>query len=345
MLTDTQKNLEILSRPTPGPPPNLSTVLKDHASAVKTKSWGPKEANAELSRWYAKYPNHLLPAHLKVPRDFDEKTGNHVRSTIGTGLIVLLAWSALLMPAGNFGLRTSGFPVGDIDCPNPRVADAVEAAIAAEVKQPLSVRFRSNSPKRSILFALKPGALVFRKKRIEAVDERGDPQVVEVLADGQQSIVIGLHPSGVVHEYRGPHPADIGPEGLPQIDGAGAQRLLAAIREAMVRAGCTIRNESAAAQVEIGRRRKKIGDPSLMAPSLRTPRGGSQLFRNTPENLPSHNDFVAFAAAKAACGGDEDFYANMFGAVGARIPQVLLTNTYATGGIASRMLSTAGTLF
>jgi hypothetical protein len=162
MITDSQnKLLDILSRPTPGPPPNLRALLKDHASAVKTKSWGPKEANAELSRWYAKYPNHLLPAHRKVPRDFDAKTGEPRPLNNWNRPHSLASLKRAADAGGNFGIRTVENPVGDIDCSNRRVADAVQAAFAAEIKQPLSVRFRCNSAKRSILFTLKPGARPF----------------------------------------------------------------------------------------------------------------------------------------------------------------------------------------
>jgi hypothetical protein len=270
MLTDSQnKLLDILSWPMPGPPPNVRALLKHNAaSAAKTKSWGPIEANAELSRWYAKYPNHLLPAHLKVPKDFDEKTGEPRPLKNWNRPHNLACLQRAANAAGNFGLRTSQFPVGDIDCSNPRVADAVEAAIAAEVKQPLSIRFRSNSPKRSILFTLRPGASPFRKKWVEAVDENGEKQLVEFLADGQQSIIAGVHPTGVLIQWAGPHPAEVGPEGLPTIDAAGAERLLAVVKEAMERAGCTSVKQSTAAKADPGKQRKKIGDPSFLAPSL-----------------------------------------------------------------------------
>jgi hypothetical protein len=86
---------------------------------------------------------------------------------------------------------------------------AVQAAIAAEVKQPLSIRFRSNSPKRSILFTLKPAASPFRKKWVKAVDENGEKQLVKFLADGQQSIIAGVHPTGALLQWTGPHPAEV----------------------------------------------------------------------------------------------------------------------------------------
>jgi putative DNA primase/helicase len=144
--------------------------------------------------------------------------------------------------SANLGLRTGDFPPVDIDCPNPLVADAVEKAIADELGvlvSALTVRWRHDSAKRTLLFALKPGAERFTKTVVRGLDADGEEQKVEFLAEGQQTIVAGRHPDGALFQIRGPHPADVGPDGMIQVDKAIVRRLREVAAEAMTRAGCT----------------------------------------------------------------------------------------------------------
>jgi hypothetical protein len=88
----------------------------------------------------------------------------------------------------------------DIDIPDAAVAAQVRAAIGAVVG-PLPARCRSNSGKCLLAFRM-VGAFT---KRIM----RTSHGPIEFLANGQQFIAVGTHPSGVRYEWEGGLPTDI----------------------------------------------------------------------------------------------------------------------------------------
>jgi hypothetical protein len=213
--------------------------------SLSKDEWTPAQASAEFGRWHQheRFQPAMLGTNGKVPSDFDE-TGQPCGLRKWNRAHGLTYLKRAANAGANLGIRTSDFPVTDIDCPNRRVADAVEATIAAELGvsvSDLSVRWRGDSSKRAVMFALKPGAEKFRKMSVVAVDASSDKQRLEILADGQQSVWAGVHPdTGAKLQIRGPHPADVGPEKMVEIDAEIAQRLLKAAADAMVHEGCKL---------------------------------------------------------------------------------------------------------
>jgi hypothetical protein len=86
------------------------------------------------------------------------------------------------------------------------------------------------------MFALKPGVEPFGKIIVEAMDENGRKQKFELLANGQQLVIAGMHPDGVLYEWRGPHLTETD---LPEVDLADAEQITHLALEAMARAGCS----------------------------------------------------------------------------------------------------------
>jgi hypothetical protein len=258
---------------------NAAPVL---ALAAGKAAWPPTIAGNEFRRWFEKgerFRNAMLGALGKRPA--------HVGNT---GKLELMPeWNkphseeylhGVANKSANLGLRTGDFPPADIDCPNPLVADAVEKALADELGvliSALTVRWRHDSAKRTLLFALRPGAERFTKTVVRGLDANGEEQKVEFLAEGQQTIVAGKHTEGALFQIRGPHPADVGPDSMIQVDEALVSRLRVAAAEAMVRAGCTL-GKATGGRAETGGR-ASTGRAKAKAEAPNTPRDQISRFR------------------------------------------------------------------
>jgi hypothetical protein len=195
------------------------------------QKWTPDIAEAEFKRLYRagevfrksmlgtkgkkpakRAPNGGLCLKDEWNRPHDQK---YLQSVAGAG--------------ANLGIRTKYLPIFDVDCPNQKISDAVLAAIATELGVPtsaLSVRCRGDSAKVAVLRALAEGAEPFAKMSVAATSPDGETQKLEILGDGQQGVIAGVHPDGARLEIRGPHPADIGPEKMIKVDRAIARRIL-----------------------------------------------------------------------------------------------------------------------
>lgn len=94
----------------------------------------------------------------------------------------------------------------DLDCPDPDLSTQIAAAFLAALGLPglgvLPVRNRAGTGKQLLAFEL---VGQFAKRSFKLRDGAG---IVEFLADGQQFIAIGTHPSGTRYEWEGGLPAD-----------------------------------------------------------------------------------------------------------------------------------------
>lgn len=128
----------------------------------------------------------------------------------------IAAWTARSATHGDIGswLRESRYGIClqtrcvraiDIDVTDPALADRIHHRVVETLGVDPPVRKRSNSSKRLLLIEA-PGEL---RKQAFRVSE-GDPlQRVELLANGQQCVVVGMHPSGVPYEWEGGYPTEI----------------------------------------------------------------------------------------------------------------------------------------
>lgn len=114
-------------------------------------------------------------------------------------------------------LQTRRVRAIDIDVADPTAADEIEDFVTAELGMVLPCRTRSNSGKR-LLIVIVPGEI---GKRVIPVAGG----MVELLGNGQQCVVAGLHPSGVPYAWRGGLPAEV-----PEISLERYEALIAALQ-------------------------------------------------------------------------------------------------------------------
>jgi hypothetical protein len=134
----------------------------------------------------------------------------------------------------NVGLRTRFFPVVDIDVDDPLIAALCEGIVLSSLGA-APVRSRKNSPRRALLYGL-AGSAPFGKKALDFALPDGSTGKIEFLANGQQVVVSGTHPSGAELEWSSPPRADA----LTMISEESRDRVLDRLREELEGAGCTI---------------------------------------------------------------------------------------------------------
>lgn len=97
----------------------------------------------------------------------------------------------------NLGMLGKYFPAIDIDCDDPGVARRVES-VAVHLFGPMPARY-GRKPR---LLLVGRTERPFNKRSL-TFSYRGATQKVEVLADGQQYLVAGRHPTGVLYSWKG----------------------------------------------------------------------------------------------------------------------------------------------
>ena len=135
-------------------------------------------------------------------------------------------WAKLYPRATNTGALTRLMPTLDIDILNPDAAAAVETLVRERFEDAgyILVRF-GNRPKRAIPFrTIKP----FKKITAKVIAPDGaTDQKLELLADGQQVVIGGIHPDiNKPYAWFGGELGEIKLEELPYIDEASAKALV-----------------------------------------------------------------------------------------------------------------------
>lgn len=135
------------------------------------------------------------------------------------------------------GFQARRLPAIDIDWENPEYAQIVED-LAFEMLGVTPVRIRPNSPKRLLIYRLSQesgdSARPVVKRRLVWRTMFGEQGAVELLGEGQQYLVEGLHPSGVHYEWlMGISPLVKGYDGLPEVTADQLEAFMAKLDEAM----------------------------------------------------------------------------------------------------------------
>jgi hypothetical protein len=131
-------------------------------------------------------------------------------------------WEKLIPQAVSTGFLTRATPTIDIDILNPEAAEAIEVLAKERFEERGHVLVRiGQAPKRAI--PLRTDA-PFRKIVGNVVAPDGSEQKIELLGDGQQVVVFGLHPAtGKPYSWHGGEPGAVRWEDLPYVTAAEAQ--------------------------------------------------------------------------------------------------------------------------
>lgn len=142
-------------------------------------------------------------------------------------------WRRTSPACTNTGVLTRRSPAFDIDILDPEAAQAVEDLVRQRFGDGrIMLRF-GRAPKRAILFKTDEP---FEKIEVKLIAPDGSTgQKLEVLADGQQLVVDGIHPdTGQPYDWRGGVPGDVKRGDLPAIDERTARALVEAAAALLV---------------------------------------------------------------------------------------------------------------
>jgi hypothetical protein len=144
-------------------------------------------------------------------------------------------WEKLFPAALNTGALTAHMPALDVDITNPMAAEAIEALARERYEERGYICTRiGKAPKRAILFRTDAP---FAKIIANLVGPNGGTdQKLEMLANGQQIVISGIHPdTHKPYAWHGGTPGQIRREDLPYITADEARALIDDAAELLVR--------------------------------------------------------------------------------------------------------------
>lgn len=195
----------------------------------------------------------------------------------------------------NVGVRTDYFPCVDIDCADEKLATMIER-IAFRALGGAPVRI-GNAPKRALAYALKPNEKPFGRMRLWIRWGTEKTYLVEVLGEGQQYVVHGVHP-----KTSQPYTWDREPRALTYIDLADARLFLNGVKEVVEEMGYDTEAEGDGRGIS-ARPKDQAG---LLAPSMEALREVVEMLPNDNVVAPSRNDWLKIGAAIKAAAGEEE---------------------------------------
>jgi Bifunctional DNA primase/polymerase, N-terminal len=191
----------------------------------------------------------------------------------------------------NTGMLTRTTPAIDIDITILPAAEAVEQIVREEVEEHGQVMVRiGQAPKRAI--PLRTDEPFTKIKEIFAAPD-GSEHKVEILCDGQQVIVAGIHPdTGKPYSWHGGSPLTVRREELPYIRREDAVAILAKVSKLLI--------EEFGFQI-VGSKTKGNGAAADDGPHERA--DWATLVGNIHAGRDLHDSTVSLAASYAASGG------------------------------------------
>jgi hypothetical protein len=254
------------------------------------------------------------PKHRgKVPGSYNTVTGTWSGQrdwTKGFATEEMISeWSTY--PDPNVGLRTKYFPGIDFDIDLEwLVRDLLPVAQEHLGRSP--VRGRDGSPRVMLLYRLADGAEPIRSFCLKfTLPETGSTQrAIEILGNGRSMLLEGRHLKGGHYKWKNDvGPINYGPENLALVTAENLRGFVAALKDKLTAIEATIVSGSS---VDVGSSasggaRREIGDPALTAMNLDTLQKAIGLI--PCERIHDRSEWVKLLiAAKAGCGGSEDFY-------------------------------------
>lgn len=216
----------------------------------------------------------------------------------------LAAWDGFRAKGGGIGLRSERFPGIDIDVGDQAFADQLTALVHATLG--MSPRRIGRPPRRLHPFRLRHGAAPFAKREISFTLPGGGPFKVEVLAQGQQYVLHGVHAStGLPYQWPDGDLASLGAAALPEIDAADRDRFLDDVEAAVIAAGGAIVGAVSAGSAIDHNPADELLAPGQLLDRKVLIRSALAAIPNDPITGRDHNGYVGIlAAVRAAAGPD-----------------------------------------
>jgi hypothetical protein len=161
------------------------------------------------------------------------------------------AWSHTLSSCTNTGARTRKTPTVDVDIKDADAADAIEALIRERFGNGAGRLLRriGMAPKRAFLFRTSEP---FAKLLQDFAAPDGSEHRIEILCDGQQVVVDGVHPdTHRSYDWNGGEPWTVPRADLPELTATTARELLTDVTSLLVGRGWT-KKQAAATKHNVG---------------------------------------------------------------------------------------------
>lgn len=202
-------------------------------------------------------------------------------------------------PTENVGLRAADFPAIDCDVQTEEAFELVDALVA-KVLGFAPVRKRPNAPRALYVFK-RSGEDAVRKMRLVFSDGLQE-HAVELLGAGQQYVISGQHPSGVLYNWmEGRELVQVGVDGLTSHDTGAFVRFMDTLRQEIEARGWVVKSTPRAKLVNGAveftvEAMEPVIEAELVLAALNA-------IPNTAEVLPGREDFIpVLASFKAALG-------------------------------------------
>lgn len=195
----------------------------------------------------------------------------------------------------SFGLRSDRFPGVDIDCLDPQLATLIEETAHAFLGA-APVRF-GRRPKRLLMYRTNEP---FGRMRLW-IEKDGAHHLVEILGQGQQYLVHGIHPSTLQPYEWTTSLADIRAAELTSISRERADAFLMRLSERLASMGYRVSREGDGRPLA-----RAVGEQTaLLSPSIELLREAVSLIPNTNELFPGRNDYLKMGYAIRAAGQED----------------------------------------
>ena len=198
----------------------------------------------------------------------------------------------------NIGLKAGKYPALDIDVVNESLARIIgDMATKALGAAPIRI---GRAPKRLLMYRTDDQ---IGRMRLRFRDGKGVEQLVELLGEGQQYVIAGVHP--VTKE---PYTLDQdisvrGPRCLRKVGKDQVEKFFADLVETLEMTGCEIIHADTASGSPL--ERQNVDQATLVAPSLEKLSAALKTIPNTSEHFPDRDDYIRMGyAIKAAAGPD-----------------------------------------
>ena len=217
-------------------------------------------------------------------------------------------------PNPNIGIRAKYFPGVDFDIDLDCLVEKL-LPIAERHLGWAPVRGRDGSPRVLLMYSLAEGAEPIRTYCLKfTMPETGDTEhAIEVLGNGRSYVLEGRHRQGGQYLWRqGIGPVDHGSEKISPVTAEALGAFVSAVKAelAAVDAKIISGKSSVVGSSTDGGQRHQIGAPALLALSFDTLKKAIELI--PCKEIQDRNDWLKLVvAAKAGCGGDPKFFADV----------------------------------